>query len=1294
MHKVLNGQETNLVAYYRFDHIGGAALDDLTTNDCDGTVVNGPLWVASTIPCANLIAARANLRGAWSAQTASLASDRFSVSNAVVAGTDFAVFGHDNATDGQTNAVDIPVGVDWRVERRWQAELVGGISGNIRFDTAGLADLGDGMRLCLLADADGVFSNGTVVNGSFSSPVFTAAGQPLASGAYYTLGKLGAFPGVTTAPITSITPTNAVCGGEVTNQGASAVTARGVCWNTTGSPTIADSHTTDGSGLGVFSSALTNLTAGQTYYVRAYAANASGTGYGQERSFVAPMIPPGNALDFDGANDYVRIADADVLDLTNNYTLEAWFKADSFNWIGGLVGKYHTAGANGYFLRLGKTAPYNSLNFDNMDCVTNLLQSNCWYHVAAVNSNGTRRLWLNGVEQTLSGSPQAVQANTNVLTIGVDYLASPRYFNGRIDEVRVWNVVRSEPDIRDAMHRTLTGNEPGLVAYYRCDHISGTTLADLTPNANTGTLINGPVWTNSTFPCANVIADRSNIRGVWIARTNSLASDRFSVSNAAVEATDFAVFGHDTATDGLKNSNDVPATIGWRLERVWQTELSGAVSSDIRFDASGLPDLGDGSDLCFLVDADGVFSNAAVVGGSFSSPILVVAGQTLSNGACYTLAKLTALATVTTAPVSNITHNAAQCGGNVSDEGGAAVTARGVCWNTAGSPTTADSRTLDGSGAGTFASVLRGLTPATQHYARAYAINAVGTAYGEERAFTTLAAPYRGALDFDGANDYVGIADADALDMTNNYTLEAWINVDTFNWLGGIISKYQTGLDTGYLLRLCVVPPFTGLDFDQMSTATGVLTANRWYHVAAVNSNGTRRLWLNGVEQPLSGIPVDVQANTNVLTIGVDYLASPRYFDGRLDEVRIWNVVRSEAEIQDNMHKQLTGTESGLVAYYTFNTNSGTVLPDLTTSGLDGTLINGPVWTDGTFPCADAIADRANLRGTWLARTNSLASSILSVSNVSVSADNFRVFGHDGAALTNDASDKPAGVAWRLNRAWQVEGTGAMTGTLVFNCMGITNLIQNTARLRLLADADGVFADATPVAGAFDVPSFEFRVPSSLPPLGYYALGEYGTRTITATAGPHGSINPSNAVAVTYGGSTNFAIAPATYWHVGDVATNGASVGAVTAFTWSNVVADGTINATFAANLASNGTPHWWLAQYDLTNGGWTFNQAETNNPDHDPHTSGQEYIADTDPTNAASYFHIAAVSNLPPVTVFFQSSSNRWYTMIGCSNLVSGVWTNVPGAGPRGGSGGPDSTTDTNAPPKGPFYRLKVQLP
>jgi hypothetical protein len=95
-----------------------------------------------------------------------------------------------------------------------------------------------------------------------------------------------------TTAATAITQTSATSGGNVTDQGASAVTERGIVYATTANPTTANTKVISGSGTGTFSANLTGLTAGTTYFVRAYAINAQGTGYGSQISFTTDSPPP------------------------------------------------------------------------------------------------------------------------------------------------------------------------------------------------------------------------------------------------------------------------------------------------------------------------------------------------------------------------------------------------------------------------------------------------------------------------------------------------------------------------------------------------------------------------------------------------------------------------------------------------------------------------------------------------------------------------------------------------------------------------------------------------------------------------------------------------------------------------------------------------------------------------------------------------------------------------------------------------------------------------------------------
>lgn len=92
---------------------------------------------------------------------------------------------------------------------------------------------------------------------------------------------------------------------------------------------------------------------------------------------------------------------------------------------------------------------------------------------------------------------------------------------------------------------------------------------------------------------------------------------------------------------------------------------------------------------------------------------------------------------LTTEPVSGITYSGAITGGIITDDGGEAVTARGVCWSTSSTPTTADNKTEDGAGSGSFTSEIIDLDPETPYYVRAYAVNSVGTSYGNEVSFTS-----------------------------------------------------------------------------------------------------------------------------------------------------------------------------------------------------------------------------------------------------------------------------------------------------------------------------------------------------------------------------------------------------------------------------------------------------------------------------------------------------------------------------------------------------------------------------
>lgn len=106
---------------------------------------------------------------------------------------------------------------------------------------------------------------------------------------------------LTTTPVTDITQTSANSGGNITNDGGSPVTVRGVCWSTTANPTTADDKTSNGTGTGAFTGTMSGLEANTTYHVRAYATNTNGTAYGNDVSFTTKKEITGSTVtDVDG----------------------------------------------------------------------------------------------------------------------------------------------------------------------------------------------------------------------------------------------------------------------------------------------------------------------------------------------------------------------------------------------------------------------------------------------------------------------------------------------------------------------------------------------------------------------------------------------------------------------------------------------------------------------------------------------------------------------------------------------------------------------------------------------------------------------------------------------------------------------------------------------------------------------------------------------------------------------------------------------------------------------------------
>jgi len=219
------------------------------------------------------------------------------------------------------------------------------------------------------------------------------------------------------------------------------------------------------------------------------------------------------------------------------------------------------------------------------------------------------------------------------------------------------------------------------------------------------------------------------------------------------------------------------------------------------------------------------------------------------------------------------------------------------------------------------------------------------------------------ALRFDsGQLQFAEIADSPSLDLSSEWTIEAWIWQETINSNLHIISKWGTAPEASYVLE-------ANMGYLRLATNDGVnastvleentvaMPTHTWTHIAASYSAGVARLYINGIEVA-QGAMSQPANSSQPLSFGREGPPlNSRYFDGRLDEVRIWSVARSQSQIAGAMNAVLSAPAAGLVGYWRLDEATGQVLHDLSGAGNDGLLGGGlstamsdPTWISSTAP--------------------------------------------------------------------------------------------------------------------------------------------------------------------------------------------------------------------------------------------------------------------------------------------------------------------------------------------------------
>ncbi|MCP4111319.1 MAG: hypothetical protein GY749_38290, partial [Desulfobacteraceae bacterium] len=662
------------------------------------------------------------------------------------------------------------------------------------------------------------------------------------------------------------------------------------------------------------------------------------------------MIAPGNALEFDGTDDYVEVSYSDALN-SSVFTVETWAKVDggSGTWRSVMTSRdnfpqrgfiFYASTSDNWQFWIGNGSTWPKITGSSV--VTGE-----WTHLAGVYDGTTMTFYINGVS---AGSLDAdLSLNTEQpLRIGAGSTESETpdfYFNGSIDEVRIWNTARTESEIMVYMNRPLTGYENGLAAYYQFDKVSGSTLPDFT-GGNDGTLYNSPSWVTSgaTLSEYSQPGNAMSFDG-----TDDYVDINDSVTDLAYADFTMEAWIKTTRTSSsqsiiVKQDGDTSWEAG---EKSFYTSASGTVNF-----------VGWGNSYIKGTTAvnDGDWHHVAVVWDyTAETGYIYVDGVDDTSSSTYNANKYDNDGDTLKIGDPNYSEGYNHFEGQIDEL---------RIWSTA--------RTQDEIQDNMYSTVLD-----TESYLEAYyrfdqsdgdelidlTDNAHdGTISGDPSWVTSGAFsvdPQPGyALEFDGTDDYVEVP-ADTLNDQSSGTIETWAYFDAVAD-EVIFAKQHDGVNSYSIFSVGFTATTGGMtqsgtsgylyfhprNSSQNATSTSTVSAGIWTHVAVTFDSTQATFYIDGTEAGTTSgdfsIPDDLSPTST--SIGA-WVSHDHYLDGQMDELRIWSTARTEDEIQTYMNTTVLGTESYLEAYYRFDQSSGDELIDLTANDHDGTLSGDPTWT-------------------------------------------------------------------------------------------------------------------------------------------------------------------------------------------------------------------------------------------------------------------------------------------------------------------------------------------------------------
>lgn len=303
------------------------------------------------------------------------------------------------------------------------------------------------------------------------------------------------------------------------------------------------------------------------------------------------------------------------------------------------------------------------------------------------------------------------------------------------------------------------------------------------------------------------------------------------------------------------------------------------------------------------------------------------------------------------------------------------------------------------------------------------------------------------ALSFDGSNDHLT---TNGGTISTAWSFEVWYKKNGNQSAINLTNDKNSNNGGTWALRLgqwnninkVGITKYSVQDY-YINNSKANLDIGKWEHIAWTYQNNLVTVYING-ENLGTTFTRGPLANGAILYWNI-IGKSVRTINGDLDEVRVWSDVRTEAEINDNMFKELNGDETGLVAYYKMSNGSGTTVTDNSSNTYNGTMVNMSTddWVTSYAPIGNLNSSyQTDVEGIWkkTGTENSEDSNGLKMSVSSELAEvNFTVFGNNNSSGTT-SNNLPAGESLqkRSSREWQIDEKGTVTADLIVDISDAT----------------------------------------------------------------------------------------------------------------------------------------------------------------------------------------------------------------------------------------------------------------